>query len=73
MHESIYEPFLALLKAKISAVKFGDRSTDESLMGPLVNASSQKNIHAMVERAVAAGAVLETGGVLPAGPGHFYP
>ena len=73
VHESIYEPFLALLKAKISAVKFGDRSTDESLMGPLVNASSQKNIHAMVERAVAAGAVLETGGVLPAGPGHFYP
>ncbi|AUG07531.1 aldehyde dehydrogenase [Pseudomonas sp. S09G 359] len=73
VHESVYDAFLALLKAKISAVKFGDRSNDESLMGPLVNASSQRNIHAMVERAVAAGAVLETGGVLPDGPGHFYP
>jgi len=73
VHESVYEQFLALLKAKISAVKFGDRAEDESLMGPLVNASSQKNVHAMVERAVAAGAVLETGGVLPEGPGHFYP
>lgn len=73
VHESVYEQFLALLKSKISAVKFGDRAIDESLMGPLVNASSQKNIHAMVERAVAAGAVLETGGVLPEGPGHFYP
>ncbi|OPA87346.1 aldehyde dehydrogenase [Pseudomonas fluorescens] len=73
VHESVYEHFLALLKTKISAVKFGDRATDASLMGPLVNASSQKNIHAMVERAVAAGAVLETGGVLPEGPGHFYP
>ena len=37
------------------------------------NASAQQHIHAMVERAVAAGAVLETGGVLPEGPGHFYP
>ncbi|WP_025855227.1 aldehyde dehydrogenase [Pseudomonas sp. CHM02] len=73
VHERVYDPFLALLKSKISAVKFGDRATDASLMGPLVNASSQKNIHAMVERAVAAGAVLETGGVLPEGPGHFYP
>ncbi|AZD07828.1 Aldehyde dehydrogenase A [Pseudomonas chlororaphis] len=73
VQESVYEQFLALLKAKISAARFGDRATDASLMGPLVNAASQQNIHAMVQRAVAAGAVLETGGVLPEGPGHFYP
>ncbi|WP_248732544.1 aldehyde dehydrogenase [Pseudomonas sp. MWU13-2517] len=73
VHESVYDRFLALLKAKISAVKFGDRAKDESLMGPLVNASSRKTIHAMVQRAVADGAVLETGGVLPEGAGHFYP
>ncbi|MFQ6345949.1 aldehyde dehydrogenase [Pseudomonas sp. R11F] len=73
VHEAVHDTFLALLKTKISAVKFGDRANDESLMGPLANASSRKNIHAMVERAVAAGAVLETGGVLPDGPGHFYP
>jgi lactaldehyde dehydrogenase/glycolaldehyde dehydrogenase len=62
-----------LLKAKISAVKFGDRATDASLMGPLVNASSRQNIHAMVERAVSDGAVLEAGGFIPEGNGHFYP
>jgi len=73
VHEAVYDRFLALLKARISAVKFGDRAQDPSLMGPLVNASAQKTIHAMVERAVAAGAVLESGGVLPDGPGHFYP
>ncbi|MFQ6592381.1 MULTISPECIES: aldehyde dehydrogenase [Pseudomonas] len=73
VHEAVHDAFLALMKTKISAVKFGDRANDESLMGPLANASSRKNIHAMVERAVAAGAVLETGGVLPDGPGHFYP
>ncbi|MGZ0714819.1 aldehyde dehydrogenase [Pseudomonas palleroniana] len=73
VHEAVHDAFLALLKTKISTVKFGDRANDEGLMGPLANASSRKNIHAMVERAVAAGAVLETGGVLPDGPGHFYP
>lgn len=73
VQESVYEQFLALLKAKISAVRFGDRATDASLMGPLVNASSRQNIHAMVERAVADGAVLETGGFIPQGDGHFYP
>lgn len=73
VQESVYEQFLGLLKQKISAVKFGDRASDASLMGPLVNASSQQNIHAMVERAVADGAVLETGGFIPPGNGHFYP
>jgi lactaldehyde dehydrogenase/glycolaldehyde dehydrogenase len=73
VQESVHDQFLALLKAKISAVKFGDRATDAGLMGPLVNASSQQSIHAMVERAVADGAVLETGGFIPQGNGHFYP
>lgn len=73
VQESVYEQFLALLKSKISAVKFGDRATDASLMGPLVSASSQLNIQAMVERAIADGAVLETGGFIPQGNGHFYP
>ncbi|MGY2285008.1 aldehyde dehydrogenase [Pseudomonas gingeri] len=73
VQESVHDRFLALLKEKISAVKFGDRATDASLMGPLVNAASRSTIHAMVERAVADGAVLETGGVIPPGAGHFYP
>lgn len=73
VQESVYDRFLALLKAKISAVKFGDRAIDANLMGPLVSASSQQNIHAMVERAIADGAVLETGGFIPQGSGHFYP
>lgn len=73
VQESVYDKFLGLLKEKISAVKFGDRVTDASQMGPLVNASSRQNIHAMVERAIADGAVLETGGFIPQGKGHFYP
>jgi lactaldehyde dehydrogenase/glycolaldehyde dehydrogenase len=73
VHESVHDQFLALLKAKISAVAYGDRAEDASRMGPLVSASAQQNIHAMVERAIGEGAVLEAGGVLPVGKGHFYP
>jgi len=73
VQESVYEEFLTLLKVKIAAVRFGDRATDASLMGPLVNPSSRQNIHAMVERAIAEGAVLESGGFIPQGDGHFYP
>ena len=72
-HESVHDRLLALLKEKFAAVRFGDRAEDPQRMGPLVNAASRRNIHAMVERAVAVGAVLETGGFIPQGPGHFYP
>ncbi|TDN61854.1 aldehyde dehydrogenase [Paraburkholderia sp. BL10I2N1] len=73
VHESVHERFVALLKEHMSAVKSGDRSENAGWMGPLVNESSRHSIHAMVERAVAAGARIETGGKLPEGKGFFYP
>jgi lactaldehyde dehydrogenase/glycolaldehyde dehydrogenase len=76
VHESVHDRFVALLKRHMSAVEFGDRSEQPSLMGPLVNEASRQSIHAMVERAIAAGATLETGGELPASAGRkgfFYP
>jgi lactaldehyde dehydrogenase / glycolaldehyde dehydrogenase len=73
VQESVHDRFVALLKKQMSAVESGDRSEQPALMGPLVNEASRQSIHAMVERAVAAGATLETGGKLPSGPGFFYP
>ncbi|HEX3638836.1 MAG TPA: aldehyde dehydrogenase family protein, partial [Paraburkholderia sp.] len=73
VQESVHDRFVALLKKHMCAVEFGDRSTQPSLMGPLVNEASRQLIHGMVERAIAAGATLETGGRLPQGKGFFYP
>ncbi|MFM0738471.1 aldehyde dehydrogenase [Paraburkholderia xenovorans] len=73
VQESVHDRFVALLRKHMSAVEIGDRSEQPSLMGPLVNEASRQSIHAMVERAVAAGATLETGGKVPAGKGFFYP
>jgi lactaldehyde dehydrogenase / glycolaldehyde dehydrogenase len=73
VHESVHDRFVALLKQHMSAVKMGDRAEQPAAMGPLVNEASRQSIHAMVERAVQAGAKLETGGTLPEGKGFFYP
>jgi lactaldehyde dehydrogenase/glycolaldehyde dehydrogenase len=73
VHERVHGRFVALLKQKMSAVHYGDRAADETRMGPLVNAKAREDVHAMVMRAVAAGAVLETGGYTPDGAGYFYP
>ena len=70
MHDSVHDRFVALLKEKMAAVRIGDRAEDPTRMFPLVSASARA--HRMVERAIAAGATLETGGAIPAGPG-FYP
>jgi len=73
VHASVHDRFVALLREKFAAVAMGDRAVDASRMGPLVNARAREEIHAKVLRAVSEGAALETGGQLPAGPGHFYP
>jgi lactaldehyde dehydrogenase/glycolaldehyde dehydrogenase len=73
VHESVHDRFVALLKQHMSAVQIGDRAENTALMGPLVNEASRQSIHAMVMRAVEAGARLETGGELPGGQGFFYP
>ncbi|WP_271407569.1 aldehyde dehydrogenase [Pseudomonas sp. Q1-7] len=73
VQDAVHDRFLALLKEKMAAVRIGDRARDAGLMGPLVNRKAREHIHGLVQRALAEGAVLETGGVLPDGPGHFYP
>jgi lactaldehyde dehydrogenase / glycolaldehyde dehydrogenase len=73
VHRSVHDRFLALLREKFEAVRIGDRAEDASRMGPLVTDRARQEIHAKVQRAIAAGAVLEAGGVMPEGKGFFYP
>ncbi|MFM0741976.1 aldehyde dehydrogenase family protein, partial [Paraburkholderia xenovorans] len=69
VHESVHDRFVSLLKTRMSGIKSGDRASNPSLMGPLVNATARQSIHAMVQRAIEAGAKVETGGELPQGKG----
>ena len=73
VQRSVHDALVAKLLALLAARQFGDRREDASRMGPLISAASRQAIHDMVLRAVAAGARLECGGVLPEGKGFFYP
>ena len=73
VHTDVHDYFLELLREKFRAVRIGDRAIDATCMGPLISERSRAEIHAKVQRAVADGAVLEAGGILPDGNGYFYP
>jgi len=72
-HRAVYPEVVRLLKQKMAARRYGNRAVDAACMGPLVSAQAREALHAMVLRAVAEGAHIETGGVIPEGPGYFYP
>ena len=72
-HADIHDALLERLRAGFAARRFGDRSQDASLMGPLATRAAQMEVHARVQRALTEGAKLEAGGTLPDGPGFFYP
>ncbi|HEY0812648.1 MAG TPA: aldehyde dehydrogenase family protein [Pseudonocardia sp.] len=65
VHAALAQPFLAALVAQ--AAEWADR------IGPLVDGRQREFVHAHVTDALAHGAELLTGGVVPDGPGTFYP
>ncbi len=74
VHASIYDEFVAKLKASFEAAAFGDPFGDPTpVYSSQIDAAQLEKIDAMVQRAVAAGAEVVTGG-RPAdvGTGYFY-
>ncbi|MFD4459090.1 aldehyde dehydrogenase family protein [Nocardia sp. NPDC058480] len=60
-----------LVAANFAHVRHGDPNEPTTYMGPLISATQRDKVHAMVERAVVAGATLVTGGK-KLDPGFFY-
>ncbi|MEO7940233.1 MAG: aldehyde dehydrogenase family protein [Burkholderiaceae bacterium] len=73
VQRALHGEVLMRLRVAMQARAFGDRTSDASRMGPLVSASARQALHAMVQRAVAAGATVECGAAITEGPGSFYP
>jgi lactaldehyde dehydrogenase/glycolaldehyde dehydrogenase len=73
VHRSLHDVLLERLRAAFAACAVGDRAVDPDCMGPVASAAARLRIHAMVERARAEGATVETGGEIPPGNGFFYP
>ena len=73
VQEQVHDALVAKLRQKMAGRKFGNRADWPDHMGPLIGAAARQGIHDMVQRALQDGARLECGGVLPPGPGFFYP
>ncbi|MCG9793400.1 NAD-dependent succinate-semialdehyde dehydrogenase [Flavobacterium algicola] len=71
--ESIYDAFLELYTTKMEAAKMGAPTDEETYYGPLARVNLRDELHKQVEKSMAQGARLVTGGTIPEGKGAYYP
>lgn len=71
--EDIADDFEARFVRAMERLVIGDPMREDTDLGPLATESIRAELHQQVERSVAAGARLRTGGVIPSGAGFFYP
>ncbi|HEY4273835.1 MAG TPA: NAD-dependent succinate-semialdehyde dehydrogenase [Candidatus Udaeobacter sp.] len=70
--DEIYERFLEQFVERMRALKIGDPIDPQSELGPLATEQILQGVHHQVQRTIAAGAKLLTGGNRIHGPGFFY-
>ncbi|MEU1519056.1 NAD-dependent succinate-semialdehyde dehydrogenase [Streptomyces sp. NPDC005811] len=73
VHSDVYDRFLEGFVARAQQWNTGDPLDPGTRIGPMASASGRQEIAEQVEDAVSKGARLHLGGVLPDGPGAFYP
>ena len=66
VHENVHAELLEILIAKAQRIKIGDPQDLETEMGPLATQRQLTHVQDVVDRSVAAGAKLLTGGKIPA-------
>ena len=71
--EAEQDAFIETLELAMMEVVCGDPRDPETLLGPLSGHHAREIVHRRVFEAVRRGARLRRGGVLPEGPGAFYP
>jgi aldehyde dehydrogenase (NAD+)/betaine-aldehyde dehydrogenase len=69
----LYDDVVAGLAELAGKVRVGDPLDAETQMGSLISGSHRERVHGFVSRGLEGGAELVAGGVLPDGPGAFYP
>ena len=70
--DQIYEKYVTELVERVRALKVGDPFSETTEIGPLATEQILNGVHEQVQKTVAAGAKLLTGGNRIAGPGFFY-
>jgi succinate-semialdehyde dehydrogenase/glutarate-semialdehyde dehydrogenase len=70
--DQIYDQFLNQFVARMRALKVGDPMDEATELGPLATEHILQGVHDQVQKSIAAGAKLLTGGNRIHGPGFFY-
>ncbi len=70
--DQIYDKFLNQFVARMRALKVGDPMDPATDIGPLATEQILRGVHDQVQKTIAAGAKLLTGGNRIHGPGFFY-
>ena len=70
--DQVYDKFLKEFVEQIRALKVGDPLDEATDIGPLATESILNGVHEQVQKSIAAGAKLLTGGNRIHGPGFFY-
>jgi succinate-semialdehyde dehydrogenase/glutarate-semialdehyde dehydrogenase len=70
--DNIYDEFLKQFVERTRALKIGDPMDETTEIGPLATEQILQGVHEQVQKSIAAGAKLLTGGNRIHGPGFFY-
>ncbi|HWX08541.1 MAG TPA: aldehyde dehydrogenase family protein, partial [Gaiellaceae bacterium] len=70
---SLYDDFVARFAEYANQIKVGDPLDAETQMGSLISTAHRDRVHSYVERGLAEGAEVVTGGAPGDGKGAFYP
>jgi succinate-semialdehyde dehydrogenase/glutarate-semialdehyde dehydrogenase len=73
VHADVYEEFARRFVEEMGALKVGDPLDEATEIGPLATASILDELHEQVQKSVAAGARLLTGGMRFGSVGNYYP
>jgi succinate-semialdehyde dehydrogenase / glutarate-semialdehyde dehydrogenase len=73
VHDDVYETVRDRFVQMADAMVVGDPMDEATDLGPLANETIRSDLAGQVDRSVAAGAQLATGGATPNRPGYFFP
>jgi succinate-semialdehyde dehydrogenase/glutarate-semialdehyde dehydrogenase len=73
VHDAIYDAFLALFTKKMKAAKMGDPTHEDVYYGPMARLDLRDELHDQVLKTIQQGGRLVLGGIIPEGPGAYYP
>lgn len=73
VHEAVADAFEQAMFERLQATTYGNALEGDFDLGPMARKDLRDALHEQVQKTVSQGATLKLGGIIPEGPGFFYP